>query len=88
MHGIGGIVGALLTGCLVIDATHGGESFVVGEQLWTQAKAVLVTIAWSGVVAFVALKIAGAITNGIRSDEDSEQTGLDLSDHGEAGYSS
>ena len=81
-------MGALLTGCLVGNATHGGESFVIGEQLWIQAKSVLVTIVWSGVVSVVALKIAGAIVGGIRSDEDSEQTGLDLADHGEAGYSS
>jgi len=88
VHGVGGIVGALLTGCLVVDATHGGESFVIGDQLWIQAKGVLFTIAWSGVVSFIALKIAGAVVGGIRSDEDSEETGLDLTDHGEAGYSS
>jgi Amt family ammonium transporter len=88
VHGVGGIVGALLTGCLVVDATHGGESFVIGDQLWIQAKSVLFTIAWSGVVSFIALKIAGAVAGGIRSDEDSEETGLDLTDHGENGYSS
>ncbi|MDA9962190.1 ammonium transporter [Opitutales bacterium] len=88
VHGVGGIVGALLTGCLVVDATHGGESFVIGDQLWIQAKSVLFTIAWSGVVSFIALKIAGAVVGGIRSDEDSEETGLDLTDHGETGYSS
>ncbi len=87
VHGIGGIVGALLSGCLVMSEVHGGESWDA-SGLVTQAKSILVTVAWSGVVAFVALKIAGAITNGIRSDEDSEQTGLDLSDHGETGYSS
>ena len=88
VHGVGGIVGALLTGCLIVDATHGGESFVIGDQLWIQAKSVLFTIAWSGVVSFIALKIAGAVVGGIRSDEDSEETGLDLTDHGETGYSS
>jgi Amt family ammonium transporter len=88
VHGVGGIVGALLTGCLVVDAAHGGESFVIGDQLWIQAKSVLVTIAWSGVVSFIALKIAGLVAGGIRSDEDSEETGLDLTDHGETGYSS
>ena len=88
VHGVGGIVGALLTGCLVVDATHGGESFVIGDQLWIQAKSVLFTIAWSGVVSFIALKIAGAVAGGIRSDEDSEETGLDLTEHGETGYSS
>jgi Amt family ammonium transporter len=88
VHGIGGIVGALLTGCLVVDAAHGGESFVIGDQLWIQAKGVLVTVAWSGAVSYIALKIAGAVVGGIRSDEDSEETGLDLTDHGESGYSS
>jgi Amt family ammonium transporter len=95
VHGVGGIVGALLTGCLVVDAAHGGESFSImnlnenGDyQLWIQAKGVLVTIAWSGVVSYIALKIAGAVVGGIRSDEDSEETGLDLTDHGESGYSS
>jgi len=58
------------------------------NQLWIQAKSVLFTIAWSGVVSFIALKIAGAVVGGIRSDEDSEETGLDLTDHGETGYSS
>ena len=84
-----------LTGALVGDAkfvksgaVHGGESFVIGDQLWIQAKSVLVTIAWSGVVSFIALKIAGTVVGGIRSDEDSEETGLDLTDHGESGYSS
>ena len=57
-------------------------------QLWIQAKGVLVTVAWSGVVSYIALKIAGAVVGGIRSDEDSEETGLDLTDHGESGYSS
>ena len=93
VHGIGGIVGALLTGCLVVDATHGGESFTIynadgDNQLWIQAKSVLFTIVWSGIISVIALKIAGAIVGGIRSDEDSEETGLDLTDHGESGYSS
>jgi Amt family ammonium transporter len=93
VHGVGGIVGALLTGCLWVDATHGGESFSMlnpdgANQLWIQAKSVLFTIAWSGVVSFIALKIAGAVAGGIRSDEDSEETGLDLTEHGETGYSS
>ena len=87
VHGVGGIVGALLTGCLAIGA-NGVESFEIGGQLWIQCQGVLVTIAWSAVVAWIALKIAGMLAGGIRSDEDDEQQGLDLSDHGEAGYSS
>ena len=65
----------------------------VGEQpfslggLWTQAKAVIFTIFWSAVVAFISLKIAGALCGGIRSDEDTETEGLDVKDHGEEGYS-
>ena len=86
VHGIGGIVGALLTGCLVIG-DGGAESFKVDGQLWIQAKAVIVTIIWSGVAAYVALKIADACCGGIRSSEDNETEGLDVTDHGEGGYS-
>jgi Amt family ammonium transporter len=92
VHGIGGIVGALLAGCLAI-ATVGpenlggvGESFSL-DGLWTQAKAVLFTIFWSGVVAFIGIKIAGALCGGIRVDEETEMEGLDVKDHGEDGYS-
>ncbi|MBU63579.1 MAG: ammonia channel protein [Opitutae bacterium] len=93
VHGVGGIVGALLTGCLWVNGTHGGESFSMlnpdgGNQLWIQAKGVLFTVVWSGVVSYITLKIVGAVVGGIRSDEDSEETGLDLTDHGESGYSS
>ena len=95
VHAVGGIVGALLTGCLAIAVvgTGDGENLRgVGESfsldgLWTQAKAVLFTIFWSGVVAFIAIKIAGALCGGIRSDEDTETEGLDVKDHGEGGYS-
>ena len=92
VHGVGGIVGALLTGCLAVNAIGAenlggiGESFSL-DGLWTQAKAVLFTIFWSGVVAFIAIKIAGALCGGIRSDEDTETEGLDVKDHGEEGYS-
>ena len=92
VHGVGGIVGALLTGCLAVNAIGAenlggvGESFSL-DGLWTQAKAVLFTIFWSGVVAFIAIKIAGALCGGIRTDEDTETEGLDVKDHGEEGYS-
>ena len=52
-----------------------------------KAKAVIVTIIWSGVAAYVALKIADACCGGIRSSEDDETEGLDVTDHGEGGYS-
>ena len=89
VHGIGGIVGALLTGCLVIEAGEAGnESFVLGKQLFTQLKAVIVTIVWSGVVSVIAFKIADLVTGGARISDDEENEGLDLNSHGEAGYSS
>ena len=87
VHGIGGIVGALLTGCLVIGA-GGVEKFEVGIQLWVQLKAVIVTIIWSGVVALIAFKIADMVTGGARVGEDEEDQGLDLNSHGESGYGS
>ena len=100
VHGIGGIVGAILTGLCTATYFGGvgfpGEDEIVGTaddiatsaQVLVQCQGVLVTVIWSGVVSYIALKIAGAVVGGIRSDEDSEETGLDLTDHGETGYSS
>ncbi len=87
VHGIGGIVGALLTGCLAIGV-GGVETFELGVQFWVQSKAVIVTIVWSGVVSFGAFKVAGLLTGGCRVEEDDEDQGLDLNSHGESGYSS
>jgi len=83
VHGVGGIVGALLTGVFAISAS-GTE--IIKNQLSGQIVSVLVTIIWSAVVSYIALKIAGAVCGGIRSDEDSETQGLDVNDHGEEGY--
>ena len=89
VHGVGGIVGAILTGWCAHESMGGSEGmFAIGTQVWIQSKSVLLTIVWSGIAAWIALKIAGALAGGIRSDENSEETGLDLSDHGENGYSS
>jgi len=87
VHGIGGIVGALLTGCLAIGV-GGVETFELGVQFWVQSKAVIVTIVLSGVVSFAAFKVAGLLTGGCRVEEDDEDQGLDLNSHGEAGYNS
>ncbi len=87
VHGIGGIVGALLTGCLAIGV-GGVETFELGVQFWVQSKAVIVTIVLSGVVSFAAFKVAGLLTGGCRVEEDDEDQGLDLNSHGESGYSS
>ena len=97
VHGVGGIVGALLTGVfntqdlggpgLVTDwvaVTVGSNG--IAAQVWIQLKAVLVTVVWSGVVAFVAFKIVD-LTIGLRVTEEQEREGLDISSHGETAYS-
>jgi Amt family ammonium transporter len=96
VHGVGGIVGALLTGVfntqvlggpgLVTDwvtATVGSHG--IGEQVWIQLKAVLVTIVWSGVVSLVAYKVVDLLI-GLRVTEEEEREGLDISAHGETAY--
>ena len=89
VHGIGGIVGALLTGVCAGGALGGAglnEGVSIVAQVWIQLKSVVVTILWSGVVSFVVLLVLKK-TIGLRVDESEEETGLDLSNHGEAGYS-
>jgi ammonium transporter, Amt family len=96
VHAVGGIVGALLTG-VFNSPDLGGPGFVtdwvtaktgfssIAEQLWVQAKAVGLTIIWSGVVAFVMFKLVD-LTIGLRVTEEDEREGLDTSSHGEAAY--
>jgi Amt family ammonium transporter len=97
VHGVGGIVGALLTGVfntqdlggpgLVTDwvtATVGSNP--IGAQVWIQLKAVLLTVVWSGVVSLVAYKIVDLVI-GLRVTEEEEREGLDISSHGETAYS-
>ena len=61
------------------------ESFRIGGQTWVQIKSIIVTVLWSGVVSGIALFIIDKIV-GLRVSEDVEETGLDLTIHGEAGY--
>ena len=63
----------------------GAESFRIGSQTWVQFKGIIVTVLWSGVVSGIALFIIDKII-GLRVSEDVEETGLDLTIHGEAGY--
>ena len=84
VHGVGGIVGALLTGLFFIDAATGAET--IENKLKGQIVSVIVTIIWSAVVSYIALKIADLLCGGIRSSEDEETQGLDVADHGEEGY--
>jgi ammonium transporter, Amt family len=96
VHAVGGILGALLTGVFV-SPDLGGPGFVtdwvtvkqgftsIGEQLWIQAKAVGITVLWSGIVALVAFKLVD-LTIGLRVTEEDEREGLDTTAHGEAAY--
>jgi len=99
VHGIGGILGALLTG-VFNSPSLGGPGFVadwvtatgvtaadfsVVSQVWIQAKAVLITVVWSAVVSFIAYKIVD-LTIGLRVSEEDEREGLDITSHGETAY--
>lgn len=86
VHGIGGIVGALLTGVFTASALGGaGMDVGIGLQVWKQFLSIVITIIWSGVLSFIILKIVDAIV-GLRVEEDDERMGLDLSQHNERGY--
>ena len=88
VHGIGGIVGALMTGIFVADGLGGvglAEGMTIGTQVWAQLLSIIVTVVWSGVLSFIILKIVDA-TVGLRVEEDEERQGLDLSQHNERGY--
>jgi Amt family ammonium transporter len=99
VHGVGGIVGALMTGVFNSPALGGPsamgdwvtltmvtpDAYSIASQVWIQAKAVLLTIVWSGVVSVVAFKIVD-LTIGLRVTEEEEREGLDISSHGESAY--
>ena len=98
VHGVGGIVGALLTGVFHAQSL-GGPGMVpdwttavmatnpdgIFAQVWIQAKAIAVTIVWSGVVSVIAYKIVDLVI-GLRVSEDAEREGLDITSHGETAY--
>ena len=80
MHGIGGIIGALLTGVFADTAIN---SLGEGASIGTQALGVVVTIAYCAVVTLVICFIV-KFTTGFRVSEEAEVEGLDASQHGEA----
>jgi len=95
VHGIGGILGTLLTGVFAVgalsitaEAPQGSQGLLDGNpgQLLIQAVGVLVTMAWSGVLTFVILKVVGFIT-ALRVTPEAEQMGLDITLHGESIHS-
>jgi Amt family ammonium transporter len=99
VHGVGGIVGALLTGVFSSPSLGGPSAmgdwvtatmitsadFSIASQVWIQAKAIMVTIVWSGVVSLVSFKLVD-LTIGLRVTEEEEREGLDISSHGETAY--
>lgn len=85
VHGIGGIVGCVLTGIFAAKGLGGLEDINIGEQLLAQLLSIIVTVVYCGVLSWVILKIVDA-TVGLRVDETQELEGLDLSLHDERGY--
>ena len=99
VHGVCGILGAILTGVFNSPAL-GGPGYVadwttaamvasadysIAAQVWIQTKAVLTTVVWSGVVSIVAFKLVD-MTIGLRVSEEDEREGLDITSHGETAY--
>jgi Amt family ammonium transporter len=99
VHGVCGILGAILTG-VFNSPSLGGPGYVadwvtatgitaadysIAAQVWIQTKAVLMTVVWSGVVSIVSFKLVD-MTIGLRVSEEDEREGLDISSHGETAY--
>ena len=97
VHGVGGIVGALLTGVFNtpeprrpgpvadwVTATWSAPT-ASARRCGSRLKAVLLTIVWSGVVSFIAYKIVDLVV-GLRVPEEEEREGLDITSHGETAY--
>ncbi len=96
VHGVGGILGALMTGVLAAPSLGGTgvwdyvankvtPDYSIASQLWIQAQGVLTTLVWSGVVSFIAFKLVDMVI-GLRVTEEQEREGLDISSHGETAY--
>ena len=96
VHGVGGILGALLTGVFAAPqlggqgvwdyvANKASPDYSIAGQLLVQAEAVGVTIVWSALVAFIAFKLVDLLV-GLRVPADAEREGLDITSHGESAY--
>lgn len=87
IHGVGGIIGSILTGVLVAPSLGGTgiEGFDMGAQVWTQTIATGVGIGWSALVSVILFFLIGK-TIGLRVSSDEEREGLDISSHGERAY--
>jgi Amt family ammonium transporter len=83
VHAVGGIVGALLTGFLAVEAIGGVPGSF--SQFMTQVKGVAITVIYCAVATFIILKVLDVII-GLRVNEEQETEGLDLALHDERGY--
>jgi Amt family ammonium transporter len=86
VHGVGGVVGAILTGVFAAESLGGsGLDQPMLTQVWNQTLSVIVTIVWSGVVSTGAFVLANKLV-GMRVSVETEQMGLDLNEHQEQAY--
>ncbi|NLY64458.1 MAG: ammonium transporter [Alcaligenaceae bacterium] len=89
IHGVGGVIGGILTGIFNAKPLGGPGLETMAEipyQVWLQIEGMLITAVWCAIVTFIALKIAALLTGGIRVEKDLERQGLDITSHGEQGY--
>jgi Amt family ammonium transporter len=98
VHGVGGILGALLTGVFASPSLGGSgvwdyvanavtPDYSIASQVWIQAQGVIVTVILSGIVSFIAFKLVDLVI-GLRVPEEEEREGLDITSHGESAYHS
>jgi len=86
VHGVGGVMGTLLTGVFAAESMGGlGLQTSIGEQVVKQLTGVVATILWCGVVSLIVLLVLDK-TLGLRVSSDDETEGLDLTQHNEKGY--
>ncbi len=89
VHGIGGIIGALLTGVFAAPSLGGAglgvESGGIGAQVWVQVQGIAATLIYTAVVSFILLKVVDVIV-GLRVSEEVETEGLDIREHEERAY--
>ncbi|WP_434212707.1 ammonium transporter [[Pseudomonas] boreopolis] len=89
VHGLGGIIGAILTGVFSAASLGGqkGEGYDMLHQVWIQTEGVLITLVWIGFVSVVGFLVAKVVF-GLRVAEEAEREGLDITSHGESAYES
>lgn len=89
VHGVGGIIGGVLTPVFALTSM-GGLGFTGGrnlvDQMLVNGGVLLFSIAFSAITSWIAYKLASLVCSGLRVDEEQEIDGLDLSSHGEVGY--